>query len=99
MGDQLVPAFKNATYWSNQKHWEWAVYPNDREKASFLKENILPIQESGQLQFISNPSAPDLKDHDIATLPSVPFTDNISIRFVDGHTEAMAKHRINNQQQ
>jgi hypothetical protein len=49
----LVPAFKNATYWSNPQHWDWAVNPNDREKASFLKENILPIQESGQLKFIA----------------------------------------------
>jgi glyoxylase-like metal-dependent hydrolase (beta-lactamase superfamily II) len=92
VGDKLVPAFKNAIYWSNQKHWEWAVYPNDREKASFLKENILPIQESGQLQFISNPSTPvakDLQHQEIAKLPSVTFTDSISIRFVDGHTEAM----------
>src|SRR5690606_30300832 len=51
-GDLLRPAFKNATYWSNEKHWNWAVHPNPREKASFLKENILPIQESGQLKFI-----------------------------------------------
>ncbi|HEY1010156.1 MAG TPA: MBL fold metallo-hydrolase, partial [Daejeonella sp.] len=51
-GDTLVPAFKNATYWSNENHWNWAVFPNDREKASFLKENILPIQECGQLKFI-----------------------------------------------
>ena len=51
-GEKLVPAFKNATYWSNENHWEWATQPNDREKASFLKENILPIQESGQLKFI-----------------------------------------------
>ena len=51
-GEKLVPAFKNATYWSNQEHWNWAVYPNEREKASFLKENILPIKESGQLKFI-----------------------------------------------
>ncbi len=50
-GDLLVPAFKNAIYWSNEQHWLWATKPNDREKASFLKENILPIQESGQLQF------------------------------------------------
>jgi glyoxylase-like metal-dependent hydrolase (beta-lactamase superfamily II) len=92
VGDQLLPAFRNATYWSNQKHWEWAVYPNDREKASFLKENILPIQESGQLQFINCPSTPAISGHqqpDIDSLPSVSFTDNISIRFVDGHTEAM----------
>ena len=53
-GDQLVPAFKNATYWSNERHWNWATQPNDREKASFLKENILPIQQSGQLKFIAS---------------------------------------------
>lgn len=46
------PTFKNATYWSNKKHWEWAVNPNDREKASFLKENILPMQDFGQLKFV-----------------------------------------------
>lgn len=44
-------AFKNATYWSNADHWEWATKPNAREKASFLKENIMPVQESGQLKF------------------------------------------------
>ncbi len=48
------PAFKNAIYWSNQSHWEWATNPNPREKASFLKENILPIQESGQLKFVTD---------------------------------------------
>lgn len=46
------PAFKNATFWSNEEHWKWATEPNPREKASFLKENILPIKESGQLRFI-----------------------------------------------
>ncbi|MAY83773.1 MAG: MBL fold metallo-hydrolase [Flavobacteriales bacterium] len=46
------PTFKNATYWSNAKHWKWATVPNDREKASFLKENILPMQEFGQLKFV-----------------------------------------------
>ena len=51
-GDKLVPAFKNAVYWSNEAHWKWATQPNEREKASFLKENILPIKESGQLKFI-----------------------------------------------
>ena len=49
---RLVPAFRNATYWSHSRHWDWAVNPNDREKASFLRENILPIQESGQLRFV-----------------------------------------------
>lgn len=54
VGDQLLPAFKNAIYWSNKTHWQWATEPNDREKASFLKENILPIQASGQLQFVNS---------------------------------------------
>jgi glyoxylase-like metal-dependent hydrolase (beta-lactamase superfamily II) len=75
-GDKLVPAFKNATYWSNPDHWKWATEPNDREKASFLKENILPIQESGQLKFIEHKEG-------------VSFTDNFSVRFVNGHTDAM----------
>lgn len=75
-GETLTPTFKNAIYWSNQRHWDWAVNPNEREKASFLKENILPLQQSGQLQFI------DVKD-------GLSFTENINIRFVSGHTEAM----------
>jgi glyoxylase-like metal-dependent hydrolase (beta-lactamase superfamily II) len=81
-GDRLLPAFKNATYWSTQKHWDWAVNPNDREKASFLKENILPIQESGQLKFIEN-------------IDGVNFTDNIKVKFAYGHTEAMMLPLIN----
>jgi len=44
--------FKNATYWSNEGHWKWATRPNPREKASFLSENILPMQESGHLKFV-----------------------------------------------
>lgn len=48
------PAFKNARFWSNQEHWDWATNPNPREKASFLKENIFPIQESGQLHFVED---------------------------------------------
>jgi glyoxylase-like metal-dependent hydrolase (beta-lactamase superfamily II) len=80
--DKLIPAFKNAVYWSNQQHWDWAVYPNEREKASFLKENILPIQESGQLKFLT---AED----------GVKFGNNISIRFVYGHTDAMMLPLIN----
>ncbi len=78
---QLRPAFKNATYWSNQKHWNWAVNPNDREKASFLKENILPIQESGQLTFID-------------TYDGISLTPSVRIRFVSGHTEAMMLPQI-----
>src|SRR5687767_6846319 len=75
-GDKLVPAFKHATYWSNEAHWQWATVPNDREKASFLKENILPIQESGQLKFIE-------------VRQGVEFSENIAVTFVSGHTEAM----------
>lgn len=74
-GDKLVPAFKNATYWSNERHWKWATEPNEREKASFLRENILPIQESGQLKFIETHGQE--------------FPDGISIRQVFGHTDAM----------
>src|SRR5215213_5070240 len=72
--DKLVPAFKNAIYWSNEKHWQWAVYPNDREKASFLKANILPIEESGQLKFIPVPESGNENQ-----LASTSFTDNISM--------------------
>lgn len=82
-GDKLVPAFKNATYWSNEKHWQWATHPNDREKASFLKENILPIQESGQLKFIDTPATNGTK------LGSSPFMDGFDVRFVSGHTDSM----------
>ncbi len=76
-GEKLVPAFKNATFWSNAKHWKWATEPNDREKASFLKENILPIEESGQLKFQDTGSA------DSEILPSVKF------HYANGHTDAM----------
>ncbi len=80
--DKLTPAFKNAVYWSNQQHWDWAVNPNEREKASFFKENILPIKESGQLKFVT---AED----------GVKFSDKIHIRFVYGHTDAMMLPLIN----
>ncbi len=90
-GDQLVPAFKNAIYWSNEQHWQWAVQPNEREKASFLKENILPIQQSGQLQFIDVPSS---GFDDKGQLATAGFTDHISIRFVSGHTEKMMLPQI-----
>lgn len=88
-GDKLVTAFKNATYWSNQEHWNWAVYPNDREKASFLKENILPIQESGQLKFIEG-----VNNEADEPLGENSFNDNISIRFVNGHTQQMMLPQI-----
>jgi glyoxylase-like metal-dependent hydrolase (beta-lactamase superfamily II) len=88
-GEKLIPAFKNAIYWSNQEHWNWAIYPNEREKASFLKENILPIKESGQLKFIQvvDSEADEL-------LSSIRFTESINVRFVSGHTEKMMLPQI-----
>lgn len=74
----LQTAFANATYWSNEAHWNWATHPNAREKASFLGENILPIQESGQLKFV------DPAQGVPSALPQ--FSD---LLFADGHTEKM----------
>ncbi len=72
-------AFKNAKFWSNDNHWDWATKPNPREKASFLKENILPMQESGQLHFIKRPEGDFLSDSEVG----------FGIFFADGHTEKM----------
>jgi glyoxylase-like metal-dependent hydrolase (beta-lactamase superfamily II) len=83
-GDKLVPAFRHAVYWSNERHWKWATAPNDREKASFLKENILPIRESGQLRFIATEKDP---------IPSG-ILPEMSIRIANGHTEAMMLPQI-----
>lgn len=74
----FVPVFKNAIYWSTENHWKWATEPNPREKASFLSENILPIQESGQLKFIERTG--DFTKNAF---------NNIDVLFVDGHTESM----------
>ena len=71
------PAFKNAVFWSNENHWKWATEPNPREKASFLKENIRPIEESGQLKHLTLPS------HDGFASTELGF----DVLFVDGHTE------------
>lgn len=72
------PVFKNANYWSTENHWKWATEPNQREKASFLRENIIPIQESGQLKFVSRNG----------TYTKNVF-ENFDVLFVDGHTESM----------
>ncbi|MAD97759.1 MAG: MBL fold metallo-hydrolase [Flavobacteriaceae bacterium] len=78
-GELLQPAFKNARFWSNADHWKWATEPNAREKASFLKENILPIEESGQLNFINeNP------------IDQIGF----DVVFADGHTEKQMLPKI-----
>ena len=86
------PAFKNAVYWSNENHWKWALEPNHRERASFLKENFLPIQENGQLRFCNFPEAPvprypseivqGVKDFNM-------LWDRFGVGFVNGHTEKM----------
>lgn len=81
------PAFKNARYWSNADHWQWATVPNRREKASFLTENILPIEESGQLEFV------DLPDGDFLENSRLDF----SLLFVDGHTDKQMIPHINYQ--
>jgi glyoxylase-like metal-dependent hydrolase (beta-lactamase superfamily II) len=73
-GTGFETAFPNATYWSNPEHWKWATEPNAREKASFLKENILPIQESGQLKMISEGSE---------------IISGFKILYARGHTDAM----------
>ena len=86
-GDAFIPAFKNAQYWSNKQHWEWATHPNDREKASFLKENILPIMESGQLKFI-NDSKDIREDH------SKTFNSRLDVLYMHGHTGAMMLPKI-----
>jgi glyoxylase-like metal-dependent hydrolase (beta-lactamase superfamily II) len=99
-GDKLVPAFKNATYWSNENHWKWATEPNAREKASFLKENILPIQESGQLKFLSMSSQSSVvsagtNEGASLTTHHSSLTPNLSFYTVSGHTNAMMLPKIN----
>lgn len=71
------PAFKNAKFWSNKNHWQWAVKPNVREKSSFLKENINPIEASGQLNFVNLPSEDFVQNSELG----------FDILFADGHTE------------
>ena len=78
--DELfVPAFPNATYWSNESHWQWALNPNAREKASFLSENLLPLHESGQLQMI---------DRKARLTRNAIGIEGWDIFFADGHTES-----------
>lgn len=78
------PAFRNARFWSNAAHWEWATKPNAREKASFLPENILPMQESGQLGFIQQPAGDTLQRSELG----------FGIFFADGHTDKMMIPKI-----
>lgn len=73
-GEKLVPAFPNARYWSNERHFDWATYPNPREKASMLKENFMPLKENGQMEFLG--------DQQKELLPG------FEIHMANGHTEA-----------
>ncbi|MFD2587426.1 MBL fold metallo-hydrolase [Croceitalea marina] len=79
------PAFKNAVFWTNENHWKWAIEPNAREKASFLKENLLPMQESGQLQFVKRGANAFLEKSELG----------FDILFIDGHTEKQMIPHIN----
>jgi glyoxylase-like metal-dependent hydrolase (beta-lactamase superfamily II) len=88
-GDKLIPAFKNATYWSNEKHWHWATNPNDREKASFLKENILPIMESGQLKMVNITNSPYEDNLQTINIQPSGILEKLSFIIVNGHTKAM----------
>lgn len=72
------PAFKNARFWSNKEHWLWATQPNKREKASFLKENIIPMEQSGRLHFLERKKSETFKQAE-----HFPF----GVLFVDGHTD------------
>jgi glyoxylase-like metal-dependent hydrolase (beta-lactamase superfamily II) len=96
-GDKLIPAFKNATYWSNEQHWQWATEPNEREKASFLRENILPIKESGQLKMVDSNKLTDDSKTNLSTILSHPSSilPNLSFYTVNGHTNAMMLPKIN----
>jgi len=78
---EILPRFPNATYWSHRTHWNWATQPNEREKASFLPENILPLQQAGVLRF--------LDEADESALPP-----GFSVQIVNGHTEAMMLPKI-----
>jgi glyoxylase-like metal-dependent hydrolase (beta-lactamase superfamily II) len=81
------PVFKNAKFWTNKEHWKWAIEPNNREKASFLKENLMPMQESGQLRFIKSPT----EHSDFLKNSAL----NFDVLFVDGHTDKQMIPHIN----
>lgn len=92
-GEKLIPAFKKAIYCCNQQHGELAVNPNEREKASFLKENIFPIKESGQLKMVSMESIAGNRELIVKSRESG-IIDELSFRFVNGHTESMMLPQI-----
>lgn len=89
----LIPAFPHATYWTNQLHWDWATTPNAREKASFLKDNLLPLQASGQLKMLDIHAAEGTVNEPWKS-GWLPFSDKITFKVVGGHTRAMMLPRI-----
>lgn len=78
--DKIIPTFANAQYWVHEEHWQWATVPNDREKASFLAENLLPLQASGQLNFINQNET---------------IFNNITYLYANGHTDKQTIPHIN----
>lgn len=88
-GEGFAPAFTNATYWSNAAHWDWATKPNAREKASFLKENILPLQESGRLKFIDDAAFTRQADTSPTNAYLRDVLPHMDVLVVNGHTDAM----------
>jgi glyoxylase-like metal-dependent hydrolase (beta-lactamase superfamily II) len=84
INDKLELTFPNAHYWSSEAHWQWATKPNAREKASFLKENMLPIFEKGRLRFVEEKKG-----------EKTFFSPNIDIMFSNGHTRSMMLPLIN----
>jgi glyoxylase-like metal-dependent hydrolase (beta-lactamase superfamily II) len=72
----VEPAFPNATYWTNERHWNWAMHPNAREQASFLKENFVPLADMGKIKFVP-------------VRQNTLFAPGFRVRFFYGHTEAL----------
>ncbi len=91
-GESLKPAFPNATFWSNEAHWQWAINPNAREKASFLKENILPMEANGKLLMVDSSNI-EITNNLLAAAPSS-ISNHLSFRFANGHTKAMMLPQI-----
>lgn len=84
-GDAFLPSFPKATYWSSDRHWKWATEPNEREKASFLKENILPLAEAGCLKLVEAVEEGCIEFDGM---------EDIKLRFAFGHTDAMMLPQI-----
>ena len=78
----LVPTFPNASYWTNEVHYKWALQPNQKEAGSFLPENYVPLEKAGVLKHI------DVQRDPLEWMPG------IEVHFLYGHTEAMMMLKI-----